>query len=227
MPDTTQPLREHLQQQCEQRNLVLTASQGEALLQYLELLVRWQKYLNLTGLHNAERMLDVLIIESLDFLRQECFPPAARVLDLGSGAGVPGIPLAICVPEADFTLLDRSEKKMTFVRRVIAALRLHHSTACCSTVEDFARHLSATQRFDVVVSRGVGTIAHLSRLAAPCLRPGGFLLLRKPLTTPEVQEAAAVLAATGWHALQMYPLRPASTDWGLVVLTRQGATHGS
>ena len=121
-------------------------------------------------------MLDVLIIESLDFLRRDLLPPAARVLDLGTGAGVPGIPLAICAPDGHFTLLDRSEKKITFVRRVVLSLRLHHCAPHCGAAEDLGRRLPAEQFFDVVVSRGVGTIADLSRLAAPLLRPGGLLL---------------------------------------------------
>lgn len=225
MRKAVQTLRVHLHQQCEQRGLVLTPMPCEALLQYLELLLHWQKHLNLTGLHNAERMLAVLIIESLDFLRRDLLLPAARVLDLGTGAGVPGIPLAICAPEVHFTLLDRSEKKITFVRRTVLSLRLSHCVPHCGAAEDLARRLSAEQFFDVVVSRGVGTIAHLSRLAAPLLRPGGLLLLRKPLATPEIQESAPILAATGWSALRMYPLRPASSAWGLVVIARHVPTH--
>ena len=136
MLKAVQTLRAHLHQQCEQRGLVLTPAQCEALLQYLELLLHWQKHLNLTGLHSAERMLDVLIIESLDFLRRDLLLPAARVLDLGTGAGVPGIPLAICAPEVHFTLLDRSEKKITFVRRVVLSLRLRHCAPHCGAAED-------------------------------------------------------------------------------------------
>lgn len=215
-----EPLRAHLRRQGEQRGLVLPPTAWEALLQYLELLLQWQKHLNLTGLHSAERMLEVLIIESLDFLRGDLFPPAARVLDLGTGAGVPGIPLAICMPEVHITLLDRSEKKITFVQRVVSVLRLHQCTPYWSAAEEVARHWPAEQLFDVVVSRGVGTIAHLSRLAAPFLRPGGRLLLRKPLTTPEVQEAMPLLAATGWSDLRIDALPPTSSPWGLVVMTR-------
>lgn len=225
MHKAVQTLRVHLHQQCEQHDLVLTSAAGEALLQYLELLLHWQKHLNLTGLHSAERMLDVLIVESLDFLRRDLLLPAARVLDLGTGAGVPGIPLAICAPDVHFTLLDRSEKKMTFVRRVVLSLLLRHCTPYCGTAEDLARCLPAEQFFDVVVSRGVGTVAHLSRLAAPLLRPGGLLLLRKPLTTPEVQEAAPLLAATGWGELRICPLPLASSGWGLVVIARHVPTH--
>src|SRR5262249_12462943 len=158
-------------------------------LQYLALLLRWRSHLNLTGLRDAERIIAVLIGESLDFLQGHFLVPGMRVLDLGTGAGVPGIPLAICSVGLHFTLLDRSEKKITFLRRVVSLVRLENCQPCCSTAEDFARSLTPTQRFDAVVSRGVGHIAQLMRLAAPLLRSGGTLLVRKPLHTPELQEA--------------------------------------
>ena len=221
MHDVVQPLRERLQQHCEQYAIALTPSQGEALLHYLDLLLYWQKHLNLTGVHSPARMLEVLILESLDFLRCDLLPEAARVLDLGTGAGVPGIPLAICAGDLHITLLDRSEKKITFVRRVVSTLRLHHCTPYCAPAEEVARRLPPAQLFDVVVSRGVGTIVQLSRLAAPLLHPGGLLILRKPLATPEIEEATPRLATTGWGEIQLYRLLPTSSAWGLVVMARQ------
>src|SRR5215467_14452772 len=170
-------------QQCERRGITLSEAQRQRLLQYLELLLRWRSHLNLTGLRDTERIIDVLIGESLDFLQGGFLSPGMRVLDLGTGAGVPGITLAICSVGLHFTLLDRSEKKITFLRRVVSLLRLENCQPCCSTAEDLVRALTSPQYFDVVVSRGVGHIVHLMRLAAPLLRPGGILLMRKPLQT--------------------------------------------
>jgi 16S rRNA (guanine527-N7)-methyltransferase len=216
-----QSLRELLEQHCAQRAFTLIPSQAEALLRYLDLVLYWQKHLNLTGLHDPVRVLEVLILESLDFLQRDLLPTAARVLDLGTGAGVPGIPLAICAADLHLTLLDRSEKKITFVRRVVSALRLPHCTPWCSPAEEAMRWEMAGRPFDVVVSRGVGTIAQLSRLAAPFLHPGGMLVLRKPLETPEIEAAASLLAATGWGEIRLRRLPAASSAWGLVVVPRQ------
>ena len=198
--------QKRLCQACEQRGIALSTTQLEALTHYLTLLVRWRPHLNLTGLRDAERMLDVLIVESLDFLHGDFFLPGMRVLDLGTGAGVPGVPLATCRPDVHVTLLDRSEKKITFLRRVVALLHLGNCQPCCSTAEDLARRLRPQERFDVVVSRGVGSVAHLMRLTAPLLKPGGRLLLRKPLHTPELQEAKPVLASGIWGDVQTLPL---------------------
>lgn len=217
LPSHQQRLRQH----GDTRGLRLTANQVERLLQYVEFLVQWRTHINLTGLRDAERMIDVLVAESLDFLQGGLLPSAARVLDLGTGAGVPGIPLAICAPELRLTLLDRSEKKVTFVRRVVARLQLAHCRPQCGTAESLARHLEPAQRFDAVVTRGVGRIALLLVLAAPLLRPGGILVVRKPDGSPELQEAAALWRAGGWQGVTTVPVGPAgAAPWVLHAFTR-------
>jgi 16S rRNA (guanine527-N7)-methyltransferase len=213
--------QKRLCQACEQRGIALSTTQLEDLTQYLTLLVRWRPYLNLTGLRDAERILEVLIVESLDFFQGDFFLPGMHVLDLGTGAGVPGIPLAICYPDVHVTLLDRSEKKITFLRRVVASLHLANCQPCCSTVEDLAHRLRLQEHFDVVVSRGVGSVAHLMRLAAPLLKSGGRLLLREPLHTPELQEAESLRASETWESIETLPLPwSASPPWVLLSIVR-------
>ena len=219
--------KNRLSQQCEQRGMALSGLQLDRLTQYVELLQHWRHAMNLTGLRDAERMIDVLVAESLDFLWREALPQAARVLDLGTGAGVPGIPLAICAPDLTVTLLDRSQKKTTFLRHIVPQLQLHNCLPVCATAEAFTQHLAASQRFDAVVTRGVGTVAHLLSLAGPLLRPGGALLLRKPVQTPELQEAAGLLTSGDWTDLQTRPLLPGGgTAWVLLVAYRAAAAGG-
>jgi 16S rRNA (guanine527-N7)-methyltransferase len=219
--------QKRLCQQCERRGITLSEAPLERLLQYLDLLLRWRSHLNLTGLRDAERIIDVLIAESLDFFQGGFLVPGMRVLDLGTGAGVPGIPLASCSTGLHFTLLDRSEKKITFLRRVVSLLRLENCQPDCSTAEDLARALTLPQRFDAVVSRGVGHITHLLRLTAPLLCPGGTLLVRKPLQTPELQEAAPLLATAIWGEVQMLPLlQDASSPWVLLAIPRLAQDSG-
>jgi 16S rRNA (guanine527-N7)-methyltransferase len=213
--------QKRLCQACKQRGIALSTTQLDGLTHYLKLLVRWRPYLNLTGLRDAERMLDVLIVESLDFLHGDFFLPGMRVFDLGTGAGVPGIPLAICRPDVHVTLLDRSEKKISFLRRVVASLQLENCQPCCSTAEDLLHRLRPQEYFDIVVSRGVGSVAHLMRLTAPLLKPGGRLLLRKPLHTPELQEAEVLRASQKWGSIKTLPLPwSASPPWTLLSIVR-------
>jgi 16S rRNA (guanine527-N7)-methyltransferase len=219
-----QSYKDRLSQQCEQRGIVLSAAQRDGLTQYVEFLQHWRRTINLTGVREVERMIDVLVAESLDFLWREALPYTARVLDLGTGAGVPGVPLAICAPDLSVTLLDRSQKKITFLRHIVSRLQLHNGHPVCSPAEDLGRHLAPAQPFDAVVTRGVGTVASLLSLAAPLLRPGGVLLLRKPVHTAELQEAAALLATGGWAVVKTRSLPVGRrTAWMLLAVFRAGA----
>ncbi len=209
-----------------QRGEGLREAQLDGLAIYLKLLRQWQRHVNLTGLRDVDQLIDVLLLESLDFLQGGFLSGPARVLDLGTGAGVPGIPLAICQPQLEMTLLDRSQKKMTFVRRVISRLQLGHCRTEVDTAEGLSRRLSAVsdERFDAVVSRGVGTVAHLLALAEPLLRPGGVLLLRKPLPTPELDAASAVLASGAWAEVQTLRLPERGrgmVSWALLAMVKQ------
>jgi 16S rRNA (guanine527-N7)-methyltransferase len=172
----------------------------------LNLLQQWQRHLNLTGLRDIERLIEVLIVESLDFLHGDILSPAARVLDLGTGAGVPGVTLAVCGPRLHLTLLDRSQKKITFLRRVVAHLDLRACQPEAGSAEQWARRLAPDARFDAVVTRGVGRVSHLLSLAAPLLRPGGVLLLRKPADTPELREAESLLTPDTWKDVRRIAL---------------------
>jgi len=201
-----QHVRTLLSQRCEQRGVVLSGHQLDRLAAYLSLLQQWQRHLNLTGLRDVEQLIEVLIVESLDFFHGGFLSPVARVLDLGTGAGVPGVTLAVCGPPLRLTLLDRSQKKITFLRRVVAHLDLRECEPEAASAEELARRLAPDARFDAVVTRGVGRVSHLLSLAAPLLRPGGVLLLRKPVDTPELQEAEPLLVSGSWEDVRRIEL---------------------
>jgi 16S rRNA G527 N7-methylase RsmG len=119
------------------------------------------------------------------------------------------------------TLLDRSQKKMVFVRRVISRLQLDHCRVAIDTAEGLSRRLlqaagEPDTRFDAIVTRGVGTVAHLLSLSEPLLRAGGVLLLRKPLHTPELEAAAPVLASGPWVDVQTVLLHATGHSTGAV-----------
>ena len=224
MPATDQHLRKRLCQQAERRGLSLSAAQVDTLMGYLELVLQGQAHLNLTGLRDPQRILDVLVVESLDFCRPGLIPADGRVLDLGTGAGVPGITLAVWGAGLHLTLLDRTQKKIAFVRRAALALGLPNCHPVWGSPEDLARGLSPDERFDAVVARGVGSVAHLMRLAKPLLRPHGKLLLRKPPDSPEHREAEALLASLAWAGMRTFPLPDSdATLWNLFVIERAAA----
>ena len=227
MPATDQHLRQRLCQQAERRGLNLSAAQVDALMGYLALVLQGQAHLNLTGLRDPERILDVLIVESLDFCRPDLIPADGRVLDLGTGAGVPGITLAVWGAGLHLTLLDRTRKKIAFVRRAALSLGLPNCHPAWGSAEELSRRLGPDERFDTIVARGVGSIAHLMRLARPLLRPHGNLLLRKPLDTPEHREAEALLASTAWAGMRTFRLpESGAKPWVLLAVERAATTAG-
>lgn len=221
MPNTDRNLRKRLCEQVERRGLELAETQVDALMGYHDLVLQMQSRLNLTGLRDPEAILDVLIIESLDFCRADLIPAGGRVLDLGTGGGVPGIPLAVWSSGLHLTLLDRTRKKIAFVRRATEALGLHNCHPAWGSAEELTRRTAPDERFHAVVARGVGSVDHLMRLALPLLRPQGKLLLRKPPDTPEFREAESLMASPAWASMHRFPLpESGNTSWDLVAIER-------
>ena len=144
----------------------------QKLLQYLHLLKEWNQVFNLTTIIKPRDMVYLHIIDSLIV---QPFIHGKRLLDVGSGAGLPGIPLAIVNPELEWVLLDKSNKKTRFLTQVIAELSLRNATAIHSRCEQF--HPEA--RFDSILSRAFGTISMFVTTTEHLLCPDGNWIAMK------------------------------------------------
>ena len=118
-----------------------------------------------------------------------------HVLDVGTGAGFPGMPLAILCPETEFVLLDALRKRIDFLNEVIETLGLTNVTAVHARAEDFAKDSRAS--FDMAVSRAVADLRTLSELAVPMVKVGGFLAMKAADCAEEVQGAAHAFEVLG------------------------------
>ncbi|CAG0969349.1 partial Ribosomal RNA small subunit methyltransferase G, partial [Burkholderiales bacterium] len=155
--------------------LALAAEQRQALLDYLALLHKWNRVYNLTAVREPERMLTLHLLDSLAVLPAlGDLPDAAQVLDIGSGGGLPGIPLAIARPTWRVTLLDASQKKASFLRQVSAELKLQ-----TEVLAERAESVAHQARFDLVISRAFADLNDFLPLAWPLLRPGGWAAAMK------------------------------------------------
>lgn len=165
-------LDEQLVSGLEQMGLSLGMEQRGRLLDYIALLQKWNRVYNLTAVRAAENMLYQHLLDSLAVLP---YAGTGRLLDVGSGAGLPGIPLAIVAPELQITLLDSNHKKTTFLRQACIELGLGNVAVACARVDVFM----PPQLFDTVISRAFSELSEFVRLSARLCRPGGKLLAMK------------------------------------------------
>jgi 16S rRNA (guanine527-N7)-methyltransferase len=130
---------------------------AERLLRYVWLLDKWNRTYNLTAVREPEKMVAHHLLDSLSVLP---YVGGKRIIDVGTGAGLPGIPLALALPEAEVVLLDSSHKKMAFVEQALMELRIENARAVCRRVEDYRPE----QPFGVVISRACSDLADFFRL---------------------------------------------------------------
>lgn len=144
----------------------------QRMLDYLALVEKWNKAYNLTAVREPAKMLTHHLLDSLSVLPHV---HGQRVLDVGSGAGLPGIPLALACPQWQFTLLDSNHKKTTFLRQVVIELKLTNVDVVCDRVETWA----SPQRFDTVVSRAFSDLPEFIGLAGKLCAKTGVLVAMK------------------------------------------------
>jgi 16S rRNA (guanine527-N7)-methyltransferase len=152
----------------------LSLGRGESnkLLQYLALLEKWNRVYNLTAIRDREKMVSGHLLDCLAVIP---YVTGARLLDAGSGAGFPGIPIALARPEIQVILLDSNHKKAAFLRQAVADLQLKNATVVCERVETW----QVAEKFDCIISRAFAEIAEFVTLTGHVLAPGGVFAAMK------------------------------------------------
>ena len=164
--------REKLQHGLAALGLDIGESREEALLRFVSLMTKWNKAYNLTAVREPLDMVALHILDSLAILPH--LRPS-RIADIGTGAGLPGIPLAICLPDCQFTLVDSNSKKTRFVQQAILELQLKNVEVVHSRVEQ----LNPEQRYSTVITRAFASMPEIIRLTAHLVADGGLLLAMK------------------------------------------------
>jgi len=171
-----------IQQALEQLGQDLPAGAADQFATLLSELQRWNRRVNLTAIRDPDEMITGHLLDSLV---ARPFLHGKRVLDVGTGAGFPGLPLAIAEPEREFELLDGNNKKIMFVQHVASKLGLNNVTATKARTEDYA----PAERFDTVIARAVGPLGRLVDIAGHHVREDGvFVALKGRLPAEELEE---------------------------------------
>lgn len=193
--------------------VTLTPAQITKLGSFLALLLAMNEHVNLTAITDPTEAWSRHVLDALSLAPLLAdLPPGARVLDVGSGGGVPGIPLAIARPDLRITLLDATEKKVAFLRDAIASLELAEADALCGRAEE----VELGPRFDAVVARAVAKLSTLLAWTVPfAKRDGRVLLVKGERAEQELADAKRELRKLRWEHARTVP-----TPTGRIVVLR-------
>lgn len=188
----------------EELNILLTEKQLKQFLLYYEMLIEQNKVMNLTAITDYEEVMKKHFIDSLSLVKAYDLSKKVSVIDVGTGAGFPGIPLKIAFPNLQVTLLDSLNKRVSFLNSVIDALGLTGIEAIHGRAEDFARN-SLREKYDLCVSRAVANLSTLSEYCLPFIKVGGQFISYKSEKIAEEKIAAqnAITILGGKVAAQM------------------------
>lgn len=177
-------------QAAERAGLVLSEGKLKQFARYYEMLIEWNERMNLTAITAPQEVAVKHMVDSLTALETGLFSQGASVIDVGTGAGFPGLPLKICRPDLRLTLMDSLQKRVGFLEAVVQELGLKEVSCVHARAEEGARERAYREQFDIAVSRAVAALPVLSEYTLPFVKKGGFLVALKGAKYAEEAEAA-------------------------------------
>lgn len=179
-------------------NLELSEKQYEQFIKYMRLVQEWNEKINLTAITEDEEFIKKHFIDCIKAFKSKAIAEAHTIIDVGTGAGFPGMPIAIMHPTAKITLLDSLNKRINYLNIVVRELGLKNVTTIHSRAEDGARKQELREKFDVATSRAVANMAVLSEFCMPYVRKGGyFVALKGPSIDEELKNAGNAIKTLG------------------------------
>ena len=193
--------------------LELTTEQYDQFITYMRLLQEWNEKINLTAILEDEEIIKKHFIDSIKAFKRDEFKKNVNMIDVGTGAGFPGIPIAIMNPNINVTLLDSLNKRIKFLDIVISKLGLKNIKTIHSRAEDGARNKKLREKFDIATSRAVANMSVLSEYCLPYVKVGGkFIALKGTAVDQEIEESDVAIKTLGGELEQICEVKIEDTD---------------
>ena len=218
-----------LEEGCKELGITLDENQKKQFTDFYEYLVEKNKVMNLTGITEFQEVLIKHFLDSLACVKAVDMSRIKRIMDIGTGAGFPGVPLKIAFPHLEACLLDSLKKRVNFLEETFQMLKLENITAIHGRAEEYAKNKQYRETYDLCVSRAVSNLATLSEYCLPYVKTGGYFISYKSGTVQEeVEQAQKAVKILGGKIQDVvyFHLPDSEIQRSLVVIEKIKATPG-
>ncbi len=201
-------LREMLREGCKQLDIEVREEQIDQLLIYKDLLLEWNEKMNLTAIKDEKEVIIKHYLDSITCLKVKELKNEGKLIDVGTGAGFPGIPLKVFLPKIELNLLDALNKRLTFLKEVCSQLQLDNVQFTHGRAEDFGQNKNHREQYEFVVARAVASLNVLAEYCLPFVKVNGYFICQKgPLLTDELKMADKAIKVLGGEVVEQMDIQ--------------------